>query len=80
MKIHKIEIDQAVGSAYIYVDPPKPGASVRQVNIVDAFILDIGKNGNVIGVEILHPEITAMLMAKASMEELEKAHIPVTVG
>jgi uncharacterized protein YuzE len=80
MKIHAIEIDSKVGSAYIYIEPPKPGASVRQVNLSDAIILDIGKNGTVIGVEILHPEITAMLMAKASMEELEKEHIPVTMG
>ncbi len=78
--VHKIEVDRKVGSAYIYIDPPKPGASVRQVNIGDAIILDIGKNGNVIGVEILHPEITEMLIAKTSMEELEKAHIPVSIG
>lgn len=80
MKIHAIEIDPKVGSAYIYIEPPKPGASVRQVNIADAIILDIGKKGNVIGVEILHPEITAMLMAEASQAEFQKAHIPVKVG
>lgn len=80
MRIHKIDIDRSVGSAYIYIQPPKAGASVRQVNISDAIILDIGKNGDVIGVEILHPEITAMLMAKASQDEFHKAHIPVKVG
>ncbi len=80
MKIHGIEVDAKAGSAYVYTEPPKPGASVRQVNIADAIILDIGKKGSVIGLEILHPEITAILMTKAVREELEKAHIPVTIG
>lgn len=60
MKIHAIKIDEKLGSAYIYITPSKAGASARQVNIADAIIFDIGKNGSVIGVEILHPKITEM--------------------
>lgn len=40
MKIHSIEIDKEAGSAYVYVEPPKRGASVRQVNLADAIVLD----------------------------------------
>jgi len=77
MKIHAIEIDEKIGSAYVYLEPPRPSSSVRQVNISNAIILDIGKNGNILGIEILHPVITKMLMTTDSRAELKKAHIPV---
>jgi len=80
MKIHSVTIDQRHGSAYIHIDAPKEKASKRQVNLGDAVILDIGENGKLIGVEILHPDLTSLLFQEDAIRALEKAHVPVKVA
>lgn len=80
MRIHQITVDRQHGSAYVYFEPLKKGASKRQINLDDAVILDIGSRGEVIGLEILNPALTQMLLGTDTMRALEKAHIPVDVA
>lgn len=80
MNVHKIEIDAKAGSAYVYVERPTPGGAARQVNVGDALVLDFAKDGTLVGIEVLHPDITAMLMEERTLEQFRSARIPVSVA
>lgn len=80
MKLHSVSIDRGSGTAYVRFATPKTGRSKRQINLHDAVILDIGSHGELIAVEILHPDLTAMLLGADSIHALEAASVPVEVA
>ncbi|HLF95043.1 MAG TPA: DUF2283 domain-containing protein [Planctomycetota bacterium] len=77
--IHSVDIDSKTGSSYVYFEPPQEGAAKRQVNIGDSVILDLGKDGRLVGMEILDPSLTAPLNIQDILRAFAEAHVPVSV-
>ena len=75
--IHKVVLDRKARSAYVHLSVPKKGASHRQVNLEDAVIVDIGVDGDIIGIEILHVGLLQLFFNPKALAKLEEAKIPV---
>ncbi len=76
-QIHSVEIDSKAGSAYVYFEPPMAGASVRQVNIGDSIVFDLGVDGRLIGIEILDSQLAKQFCGSEATKALEASRIPV---
>ena len=53
MKAVKIESDPQTGSTYVYFENIGPGEAVEQVVFPGGMILDLAKDGRILGIEIL---------------------------
>lgn len=73
--IHSVEIDD-IGIAMIYFEPPTPGLSVDQKELIeDSVVADYASDGRIVAIEILDPKITDQLFGKALKSMLSKLHI-----
>ena len=77
MRVHSIDVDEA-GIAMIYLVPPTPGLSVRQVELVPKRVIaDMDKEGNVVAIEILDPRITEKFFGPTVEAVLQEFDVPV---
>lgn len=67
----KFEYDSEVDAAYIYlVFPIKGGQATSNIQLNDNIILDFGKDGKLLGIEILN---ASKLLKKQVLEEAQIA-------
>lgn len=75
MRVHSVEIDD-VGIAMIYFEPPMPGLSVDQKELIkDSVVADYAADGRIIAIEILDPRLTEKFFGKALKSMLSQLHI-----
>ena len=76
-RVHAIQIDAKAGSAYLYFERPSKGTSYKQVNIADSLIFDFGKDGRLIGIEILDPRLAKEFAKRSARQALRRSRFPV---
>lgn len=76
-RVHAIDIDGKASTTYIYFEKPRRGASVKQINIGDAVIFDVGADGRLIGIELLDPRLARQFAAGPSRRAFRASKIPV---
>lgn len=57
-------------AAYLYLEPPKPGQSVRCEELGHGLVADFGSDGRVLGVEITDPALVTPDIVNAALERL----------
>jgi uncharacterized protein YuzE len=74
-RVHSFEIDDA-GIAMVYFEPPTPGLSVDQKELIeDSVIADYAADGRIVAIEILDPRLTEKFFGKAFKSMFSQLHI-----
>lgn len=76
-RVHSIDIDAKSGSVYLHFERPRKGISAKQVNIGDSIIFDLGKDGRLVGIEILDPRLAEQFARKAARQALRSSRVSV---
>jgi uncharacterized protein YuzE len=72
MKIEKVTLDAETKTAYITLRSNMPGEVITTIEIATNVLIDLGKDDELIGIELLNPYITGLekLMPKSTAQKV----------